>query len=141
MKKIKNFFKFYFMSVGMFTIVCLIVHLLKSTESRTIINLLTAMTVAFIPIQIINLFIFKEGCTKKQLWGRRILAFILNITVIFSSLRIFGILNYDSAADYVRYFITAIVGGMILMTIIFIIADRQEKKLIEKINEKLKENE
>ena len=125
MKKIKKFFKFYFMSVGMFTIVCLIVHLLKSTESRTIINLLTAMAVAFIPIQIINLFIFKEGCT----------------TVIFFSLRIFGILNYDSAADYVRYFITAIVGGMILMTIIFIIADRQEKKLIEKINEKLKENE
>ncbi len=141
MKKIKKFFKYYFMSVGMVTIVCLIVHLLKPTESRTIINLLTAITIALIPIQIINLFVFKGGCTKKQLWGRRILAFILNITVIFFSLRIFGILNYDSAAYYVRYFITAIVGGMIPMTIIFIIADRQEKKLIEKINKKLKENE
>lgn len=143
--EIKNLTLCYFAPLGFgsfsTSIIALIVGIFSRVPDKVMLALFYSHTVSlFIGYVLGYILLFRPGLTKRKLWLRRCLyavIFSLSYTVSF---RAFGINSYNLTKFLV--FATAnVLFEIVVFTVIFLIADRRERKTIDKINKALeKEN-
>ena len=116
----------------MFTLLNAIIGVPKYEQS------ITAITLSFLPVAAFTVLILREGLDSFELWARRIINAVFDITCITLGFAVFGVLN--TPEKMVLGFSLGLVGNLLLSIPLFIIMDRRSKRKIEEINKKLKEN-
>jgi len=141
MWKINNkFLKFlicYFLMFGASTL--LLVIFSAVFEKFPFENFIRALSIGFIPPDIMNTFWWKKGIDKVELWIKRVYYCI--ITTVFNAVCI-TTFNLDLGWKlFVSTFVAMFIMMLITIIPIWIIADRREKAKLEEINRKLQDNQ
>jgi len=135
--KLFGFFVSYFCGVGGFSVFITIINALIGYDE--IVASLAAMTVACIPVSAVTVLLEYEGLDPFELWAKRIINALFNITCITISFFAFGV--FDTAKQIALAFILGLTGNLAITIPLFIILDHRNKRKLEEINKKLKENE
>lgn len=137
---IKQFFKDYFLAVGLTTVIVIICYYaFEGISEKNALDILGTMLVAVLPISLLGAMLFRNVQTKEELWIRRsvIIAFsCINYPLCFI---LSGLIKRDTLSQYVIFVLLDAVFISVSCIIAYIIADRIEKKKIEEINRKLSE--
>lgn len=130
-------------------VVCYFVGVGCGTATLTLINAIfefskyeqaiSAVTVSVIPVAAATVLLLREGLDSVELWARRILNAVFNMTCITLTFAAFGVLN--SPEKMALSFALGLAVNFLLSVPMFIILDCRRKKNLEKINKKLEENE
>ena len=127
----------YLSMIGYAAIMMVIFHTLSIMDSERLMLFIRGVVIGGVPVAVINTYIFRTGIDKFELWMRRIIALALGITIIVISFVLVGLI--DTSMSFLR---TA-AGGFGLALVIcvpaYILLDRRANKSIQKINDKLSE--
>ncbi len=127
----------YFCGVGGYSVLITIINALTGYDE--LVTSLASVTVSFIPVAAVTVLLLREGLDTFELWARRIINALFDITCITVSFFAFGV--FDTAEQIAFAFVLGLTGNLAVSVPLFIILDRRRKKNIEKINKKLEENE
>ena len=129
-------------------IVCYLCGVGSATVTLTIFNamievpkydqIITAITISMFPVAAVTIILTREGSDSFERWTRRIINSFFNITCVTLTFAVFGVLN--STEKMVIGFVLGLIGNLLLSIPLFVILDRREKRKLEEINKKLKEN-
>ena len=126
----------YFCGVGGFAVFITILNALVGYVK--LVPALASVTVSFIPVAAVSVLLLREGLDTFELWARRIINALFDITCITLSFVAFGV--FRTAEQIALAFLIGLVGNLLVTVPLFIIADRRSKRKLEEINKKLREN-
>ena len=137
MKKLKGFFISYSAIVAFFAVAYVIIYRILPEFSP---RFLEALVLAAVPVCIISTLLYRVGMSNRMLWVCRLIDVFQTCFFLQTFLYLYGFRHEEPVWMLVSW------GGGLLVAIAlaiiaFFIADRLEKKHLQKINEKLKENE
>ena len=129
----------FFYSFGFTTLLYIIARNLVPALSNT---LLLEMEGALCLISSIfsNLLFYNIKLSTRQLWLRRYLLLAVDSVAILLLLYAFRLIRYQSPTMLLLLCLYVVFTHFIISTIIWIIADQNEKRSLKKINETLKNN-
>ena len=137
---IKEFFKSYFLAVGLTTAFALFFYyVIENLKAEKAIKILGIMMIALVPITLIGTIIFRNIQTKKELWIRRA-AFIAICCIVYPLCFIaFNMIKRDTVTQYIVFLVinAVLISASCLSS--YIIVDKIEQKKIDEINKKLGE--
>ncbi len=129
-------------------VVCYLVGVGSGTVTLTLFNAIfefskyeqaiAAITVSVIPVAAATVLLLREGLDSVELWARRILNAVFNMTCVTLTFAAFGVLN--TPEKMALSFALGLAVNFLLNVPLFIILDRRNKRKLEEINKKLKEN-
>lgn len=105
-------------------------------EIITVAYLRMFLLVGFI-LSAIGPFLFTKGLSPKSLWIRRILICVFGLVISLTAIIVFDLVSLHSFAEYAEFIAAAAMGAALFGFALFLIADKAEKKLLERINAKL----
>ena len=89
---------------------------------------------------ILAFLLFQEKMGYKKLWFHRSILILADSLTMSSLILFFKIVEFKTAGGCIRFYVHTLIGNLILSSILYFIADRIEKKTLDKINHKLKKN-
>ena len=134
--KFLRFIVCYFCGVGGAAVSLTLINAI--IEVSNYIQIISAITVSMLPVATVTVILTREGLDSFERWARRIINSFFNITCITLAFATFGVLN--SPKKILIGFALGLIGNLLLSIPLFIILDCREKRKIEEINKKLKEN-
>ena len=139
MKKIiKQFYKDYFLSVGLVSVSILIpYHIIPKLSAEKAIKILGVMMIAMIPISLSGAILFRNIETKKELWIRRAVLVAICCISYPMNFILFNVVKEETVWQYVFFIFDNMVLICISVFVSYLIMDKIEQKKIEKINNKL----
>jgi len=141
MKLIEYYVRLYFIALGMTAFAVLLAYCAKPDILSSFPKIIAMMAIGSIPSFTVNGLLIRRGLASKVLWVRRIFCVSFGIVCYMITAKLLGLLErHDTVAKFAVYVAAVIVSGIAASVVVFVIADRREKKLISKINEKLSEN-
>ena len=139
-KKIKHFWFNFVYNVGFMALEIAVFYLTLPVSSEICMRVLVVSSLAMLPGRLLASFLYWGRMSKKILWMRRTIIITTDIVTYSLAYIMFGLLEFDSLKAYIMY-ITVILLGSFAQVVIYLIADYKEKISIEKINQKLSENQ
>lgn len=132
-QKIKQFFTVFFSSLGV--LLLLFFPLNYFLPEKITIEWLQAVSCELFIIVLYATLIFKKGISYRNLWIKRsILCIISTFTIVFINY-LFGWIHVEAM---IEFSIKTLLLVAVISIIAYLIADKVEKKYLQKINEKLK---
>ena len=129
----------FFYSFGYMALIYVIArNCVPALSNTTLLEMLGAVSLIS---TVFSAFLFyNRKLSTRQLWLRRYLLLAGDSIVVIVSLYAFRLIRYQSPAKLLLLCLYVVLSYLILCTIIWIVADQNEKRTLKKINARLEEN-
>lgn len=140
-EKMNRFLRTYFGTLGISLLLVLVLTQMAGVPDLFGIRLGNAMALLLAICTFASTMILKSGVSMRELWIRRMAVILINALAAPGCMILCGVAQYGS---WMRYLVYA--GGcfaaIVLFTVVgYILADRTERRMLDRINEKLQKNE
>lgn len=139
--KVKLFLRTYFGTLGVCLLLVLILTQLAGIPDLFGVRLGNAMAVMLAICTFAGTMLLKSGISMRELWLRRMAVILIDALAAPGCMILCGVARYGSWMRYLVYVCGSFAAIVLCTVVVYILADRAERRMLARINEKLRNNE
>ena len=140
-EKMKKFLRTYFGTLGFSLLLMLLLSQLAGVPELFGVRMGNAMALLLAVCTFASTMILKSGVSMRELWLRRMAVILIDALAAPGSMILCGAARFGSGERYLAYAGGCFGAIVVLTAAAYLLADRAERKLLRRINEKLQKNE
>lgn len=138
-EKLKRFLWTFFYLLGFTLLLLLVLAQIADVPEEFNVRMGNALTLFVAIASVISIAILKRGVSLRELWMRRIAVTLIDALTAPGSMILCGVVRYSSWRWYLVYMGGCFAVHVVIALIVYRVTDRIEKRTLNRINEKLRE--